>query len=426
MRACLFEDQAVAGLEPLTLTRPAFELLCGMSSLGAKQLGHFGASEVGALIRPQLASLFRLQQPGFHTNDLPWLRAEQTILVNSRWRPPPSLTDGLDTPGVAVIGGEVAYAVVGADQLAACSPNTLDDCLESWKSTLPRREAGGRLVHHLWDLVQLNSEQIGIDYRQRMAIRPPSQGNGRVAQVGPPDLLFIDPAASVEPNVVVDTTRGPVTVDRDAVIAAFSRLEGPCYVGPNTQVLGARVRGGTTLGTGCRVGGEVEASIIQGNSNKYHDGFLGHSYVGEWVNFGAGTQSSDLRHDYGAVFVTVQGQPLATGLTKVGCFVGDHTKTGIGTLLNTGSSIGVFCHLLPAGRLLPRHFPSFTRWWNGALVENGEVPALLQTAGQVLRRRGCTFTEAHAAYFRALFVQTSAERRRALLSLERQGLRRSA
>ena len=101
--------------------------------------------------------------------------------------------------------------------------------------------------------------------------------------------------------MVADTTGGPVVIDREAVVTAFTRLEGPCYIGPRTQVHGAKIRAGTTLGPDCRIGGEVEASIVQGHSNKYHDGFLGHAYLGEWVNLGAGTQNSDLRNDYGEV-----------------------------------------------------------------------------------------------------------------------------
>ena len=119
-------------------------------------------------------------------------------------------------------------------------------------------------------------------------------------------------------------------------------LHRPRHAGP-----GGKIRAGTTLGPDCRIGGEVEASIVQGHSNKYHDGFLGHAYVGEWVNLGAGTQNSDLRNDYGEVTVTVNGRLVRTGQTKVGCFLGDHTKTGLGTLLNTGTSVGVFCNLLP-------------------------------------------------------------------------------
>ena len=180
------------------------------------------------------------------------------------------------------------------------------------------------------------------------------------------------------------------------------------------------------MGPNCRIGGELEASIVQGNSNKYHDGFVGHSYIGEWVNFGAGTQVSDLRNDYADVDVTVAGESVSTGLTKVGCFIGDHTKTGLGTLLNTGTNIGIFCNLLPAGRLLPKCLPSFSSWWNGALRDHSDLPRLLPTASEVMRRRGIAMTEIHAALYRGLCDQTAADRRRMLAEASQRPFRRSA
>src|SRR5438270_827193 len=281
MRVCLFEDRHVEDLEPLTLTRPAHDLLCGLTSLAAKHWRYFAPCSTGILVRPYLADLQRQQRRGVAVNDLDWLRFGPG-------------------PGVAI--------------------------------------------------------------------------------VGPRERLVIDPTAHLDPMVVVDTSNGPVIVDAEAMVTAFTRLEGPCYIGPHAHVLGAKVRGGTTLGPHCRVGGEVEASIVQGHSNKYHDGFLGHAYVGEWVNLGAGTSNSDLRNDYGDVTVTVGGRLVATGMTKVGCFLGDHTKAGLGTLLNTGTSAGAFCHLLPSGGLLPKYLPSFAGWWNGALVESADLPRLLGTA----------------------------------------------
>jgi hypothetical protein len=164
---------------------------------------------------------------------------------------------------------------------------------------------------------------------------------------------------------------------------------------------------------------------VQGHSNKYHDGFLGHAYLGEWVNLGAGTHNSDLRNDYGEISVMVNGRLVRTGQTKVGCFLGDHTKTGIGALLNTGTSAGVFCHLLPGG-LLPRSVPSFAAWWNETLSDRADIAALLRTAAEVMRRRQVMFTETHAALYRALFEQTAAKRRQAVRQAEMRLLRRSA
>src|SRR5436190_22914514 len=156
-------------------------------------------------------------------------------------------------------------------------------------------------------------------------------------------------------------------IDREAVIAAFSRLEGPCYIGPQTHVLGAKIRSGTTLGPNCRIGGEVEESIIHGHSNKYHDGFLGHAYVGEWVNLGALTTNSDLKNDYSTVSVMMGGKSVDTGSTKVGSLIGDHVKTSIGTLMNTGSVVGTMAILVATGAPLPKYIPPFAWFLNGVV-----------------------------------------------------------
>ncbi len=429
MRVCLFEDQNALDLEPLSLTRPVFELLCGLTSLAAKQSRFFPAGPRGILVRPYLADLCRLNSPALPVNDLAWLRAGPTILINGRWLPPslPLPLTELSGPCVALVEDEVAFAVVEPEHLAHCSPSTLDDCLAAWKATLPHRAAGGRLVRYLWQLVQRNGEQILADWQ---TAGPPfaveaNAAEPRLATVGPREQVLIHPSARLDPLIVADATHGPIVIERDAIITAFTRLEGPCVIGPRTHIHGSNIRAGTTLGPDCRIGGEIECSIVQGHSNKHHEGFLGHAYVGEWVNLGAGTHNSDLRNDYGEVTMTVNGLRVPTGLTKVGCFLGDHTKAGLGTLLNTGTSAGVFCNLLPGG-LLPKHIPSYASWWKEVLTDRADLSALLRTAAEVMRRRGVVFTETHATLYRTLFEQTSAERRRAVREAELRALRRSA
>jgi UDP-N-acetylglucosamine diphosphorylase/glucosamine-1-phosphate N-acetyltransferase len=424
MRVCLFEDHGVGDLEPLTLTRPVFELLCGCTSLADKHDRYFAADDRAVLVRPALAAVAG-EQLGLPVNDSAWLAAGRTVMVNGRWLPPPPSLDDFDQPCVGLVGGEVAYAVVPGEMLSDCSPANLDECLEQWKSTLAHRQAGGCLLRHLWDVVDHNAEQIRLDAwlsgpetPRRTALLP--------AVVGPEDRLVIHPSAQIEPLVAADTRNGPVVIDRGASIAAFTRLEGPCYIGPGTQIHGAKIRAGTTLGSECRIGGEVECSIVQGYSNKYHDGFLGHAYVGEWVNLGAGTQNSDLRNDYGEVRVTVNGRVVSTGRTKVGCYLGDHAKAGLASLLNTGSNAGVFSHLLPTGGLLPKFVPSFSRVWYGQLRENVDLPALLQTAETVMKRRGRTLSDSLRALYARVLEETAALRRQAIRESEASQLRKSA
>jgi UDP-N-acetylglucosamine diphosphorylase/glucosamine-1-phosphate N-acetyltransferase len=297
-------------------------------------------------------------------------------------------------------------------------PDDLARRLAEWRDALPARPAGGVMIDRPWDLVESNARALLQDEQYWRHSRETALPSAPAIQ-GPPERLLAAPSARVEPLVLIDTTRGPVILDDGAAVQALSRLEGPLYVGPNTQVLAARVKG-SSVGPQCRVGGEVEASIVHGHSNKAHEGFLGHSYVGEWVNLGSGTQTSDLRNDYGEVDVAVGGQRVRTGLIKVGSFVGDHTKTSVNTLFNTGSVCGPFGMLVTDGALLPRGLPAFCQVNRGRVVERTDLGRMFAAAAAMMARRDVEWTEAHADFFLDLFERTSGERRRFLLERERQ------
>lgn len=417
MRMCVFEDRLVSGLEPLTLTRPASDLYCGLTTLGEKQSRYFAATTIGYLCRPAMADLLRARDPLSRVNDASWLRAAPTVLVNSRWLPPahPRSTGSAtrrhnpvpanllaDGPSLGTVHGQVAYVVLDTRLLSALAPATIDDCLADWAQALPAVEVGGTLIARPWELVGLNPTQIIRDFNsvadQGVAGFHPTG----FALVGPADRLVMHPSARIDPMVVADTTNGPVVIGAGAVIHAFTRLEGPCMIGDGTVLLGATVRAGTTFGPNCRIGGEVECSIVQGYSNKYHDGFLGHSYVGEWVNLAAGTNTSDLRCDYGTINVAIDGQEVPTSFTKIGSVIGDHAKTGLGTLLDCGTTIGPFAQVLPSGKFAPRCIPGFSRAGASGIKDLTDVDRLLKTADLVMRRRGKELTPALAAVYRSL------------------------
>jgi UDP-N-acetylglucosamine diphosphorylase/glucosamine-1-phosphate N-acetyltransferase len=426
MRICVFEDAGVARLGPLTLTRPAFDLRCGARTLLERQLRLFRGVPC-ALVRPELAELCRLAHPELHLNDPTWPSngsAGPVVLINARWLAPPTLSASETRSAgaeIGLVGEQVAYAIVPAGLAADAALPNLGWRLAEWKQELPRRQAGGAMLDYPWDLVERNvaalEEDYALDWAQRERVR--MEG---VSLLGPPERFVAHPEAHVEPLVLADTRNGPVLVDRAAVVQAGSRLEGPCYIGPHTHILAGRVRE-SSIGPQCRIGGEVEASIVQGFSNKAHDGFLGHSYLGEWVNFGAGTHTSDLRNDYGEVRVPLGGQLVATRLLKVGSFVGDHTKTCIGTLLNTGSAIGPFGQLVTPGTLLPRLLPAFCQVVRGHVSERTDLKQMFATAATAMGRRGRAWTETDAEFFLGLYERTAGERRQLIRDGEQRRLR---
>ena len=418
MRICLYEDRRTADLGPLTLTRPAWELLCGLTPLAEKQARHFEAEVVGHLCRPVLADLLRSHSPQAPVNDPVWLRSAVTVLVNGRWLPPeqpplrsPALAGSpaapmrdllAGGPVLGVCGDDIAFAVLDSHHLQSVSPTTLDDCLDDWAQTLPTLEAGGDLIRYPWDVIDHNPAQIARDFDATCDPTDAGFHPAGFALVGPADQLLIHPSARIEPMVVADTTRGPVWIGPGAVVTAFTRLEGPCAIGAGTHLMGAKIRGGTTLGPHCRIGGEVECSVVQGFVNKYHDGFLGHSFVGEWVNLAAGTITGDLRFDYKPVSVPLNGRDVPSGRLKVGSFIGDHARTGLGVLLNCGSVVGAFANLVPTGRYAPREVPSFTRAGPEGITDATEMDRHLAAASAAMKRRGRELTPPLEAVYRAV------------------------
>lgn len=424
MRLCSFEDARVLLLEPLSLTRPAFALRCGAMTILQWQRHMLGADDIGGWVRPELAAVSRSMCPGVPINDAAWLETHQVVFVNARWLPRVRTRLDARVPHVGMADDQVAYLVLPAHSVPP-SPPELADWLSHWQERLPQRDAGGVMLDYLWDYLTENGPTLVHSYPWFRARHGQQPLPPHVAVIGPAERIVLAPGVEIEPFTTIDTRRGPVLIDEGAVIQSSSRLAGPCYIGKGTHVLAGRVRSGSTIGPACRVGGEIEASILQGYVNKQHDGFLGHSYLGEWVNLGAGTQTSDLRNDYGEVHVTVNGQSMATGQNKVGSFIGDHVKTGLGTLLNTGSTIGAFAMLLPSGSLLPRRVPSFCQVFNGTLQELWDLRKLFGTAATVMSRRGQAMTEDHYELYDRLYEASAEARRRAVREHEMRWLRRS-
>ena len=425
MRVILFEDAGVNNLQPLTLTRPAFDLRCGAVSLRERLERVLPAPVHAALMRPELADLCRMHHPHLKVNapigEEKRMSRESVLLVNARWLAPAEKMAAPDTGEIGLVGDQVAYAMVPALEARDLSLSNLDWRLAEWRQTLPNRGVGGHMIDHPWDLVEQNGTALADDHLHwRKAGLKAAKG---ISVSGPPERCLAADTACIEPMVHIDTTNGPVLIDGGALVQSFSRIEGPCYIGTDSRIQSARIHGGS-IGPKCRIGGEIEASIVHGHSNKAHDGFLGHSYVGEWVNLAAGTQTSDLRTDYGPIRMTLNGHTIDTGLIKIGTFVGDHTKTSLNTLFNTGTRVGVFGQLLGSGELLPRVIPSFCRYGHGRLHERSELREMFDTAAVVMARRKLEWTDLHAELFFTLFEQTASERRHLLRESETGRLRR--
>jgi UDP-N-acetylglucosamine diphosphorylase / glucose-1-phosphate thymidylyltransferase / UDP-N-acetylgalactosamine diphosphorylase / glucosamine-1-phosphate N-acetyltransferase / galactosamine-1-phosphate N-acetyltransferase len=421
MRILLFEDQTAADFGPIALTRPVFDLVCGRFALRERLMRCLSIVDWGAYVRSHLREVYREEHPDCRVNDFLWLSQAPTLVINGRWLPDRRALQRLiavQEGDAGVLDDQVVYLLLDPLEAMLLSDGKFYDSLAQIARGRRCVETSGRLVGRPWDLISHNQQQLLDDFQQQEF--EPSDAPRRtelgphVAVLGAIENVSVSPWAEIEPFVTLDARRGPISIEPGAVARSFTRLEGPCHIGRESQLFRAEIRGGTTIGPVCRVGGEIEASILHSHVNKYHDGFLGHSYVCPWVNLGAQTTNSDLKNDYSNVRVPLAGEMLDTGSTKVGCFIGDHTKTALGSLFNTGSSIGVMCMILPGGRLLPKHIPPFSRVWHGQLDDRLDLSATLSACRAAMHRRNCEFTSAQERLYHWLFDQTAKERQSAI------------
>ncbi len=394
MKLVIHEDLKFDQLYPLTYLRPSFALRCGATYLHEKIERVYAGADKAYFVRDVLKATFKQKMPDAVINDSSVLSSDDdTILINGRVLAFAGDLPAKPEPGVYKSGDTVVIAMMPAAEAkkaAADSPESFIKAAEK----LGSRSIDATMIDWPWNLVHHNAKAIEDDFDIEGKSGIEGFMHERSVIYGPKDKVFIAKGAQVEPMVVIDTNCGPVTIDEGAKVTPFSRIEGPCYIGKETQIVGGNIREGCAIGPVCRVGGEVEESIIHAYSNKYHDGFLGHAYVCEWVNLGAITTNSDLKNDYSTVSVYSMGEIRDTDDTKVGSFIGDHTKTSIGTMINTGTHIGVMCNCVGAGTILPKFVPSFAWFVAGKVSKGFGFKPSLATAKTAMGRRKVELTDA--------------------------------
>ena len=261
----------------------------------------------------------------------------------------------------------------------------------------PAQEVDGLLLNGAFDLITALERFLATDAL--------GFANSEVDAVPPASIVIGDPAlvlcrgALVEPGVVFDTRGGAVVLEAGVEVRHGSRLEGPLHAGAAVRILGGHLRA-SVLGPRVVVKGEVSNSIFLGFSNKAHDGFVGHSVLGHWVNLGAGTTTSNLKNTYGEVSLAVAGERIRTGRQFLGALIGDHAKTAIGSLLPTGAVVGAGANLFGAPNA-PKYVPPLA--WGSNATEYMTETGFLRVAERVLPRRQVPFTPERAESLRRTY-----------------------
>ena len=364
MHICIYEDSGCNNLLPMTYVRPVYDLFCGMVSLQEKLIRNFPQASITLHTRSVLEKVVRDRYPDCLVNEFP-AGLEEILFINGRslLNSKTELNKLCKNQSFIINDTVVAARLSGAELTIPIETVQNGITIDLDETAIERQKVDGILVEYIWDLIQANGDQIRSDFT--FAI----QGRGDAViddgTIINDENVFIDKTAKIMPHVVVDGSNGPVFIDRDVVIQPHVYVQGPVYIGPSVLIkAGAQIYSGSSIAEGCKIGGEVNNSIILPWSNKAHGGYLGSSYVGSWVNIGAGTNNSNLKNNYGAVKVTVDGEAIDTGLQFMVLIMGDHSKCGINTTFNTGTSIGINCNLY-GSVIHENHIPSFT--WGSAV-----------------------------------------------------------
>jgi len=421
MKLVIFEPENSFNFYPIAYLRPTFELRCGHSLLYEKIIRNHPGLPVSFFCRDYLAETFAGRVPeGATVNDTAGLDDDLLVvngcILSGGWKMD---RDGGEEAGMSP-EGELLYARISKQSAASLPRENIRSFLAAAAEKLPNKTNKNlTLIRYQWELIRHNAQAIVSDFETAGKSGVEGILHSTATVFGSLEKLYIAPEAEVHPQVVIDTKGGPVTIARGAVVLPHSRVEGPCYIGAETRITRGNIHEGCSFGPAVRVGGEVEESIIHGYSNKYHDGFLGHAYVGEWVNLGALTTNSDLKNDYSTVEMYMQDAEgkwsyIDTGDTKVGSFIGDHTKTSIGTFLNTGSHVGVMTLLMGTGKVLPKFIPSFSWFVEGAVTAGYGFGRLVETAELAMGRRKRTLSEADRRLLKHVYELTRPERSKAV------------
>lgn len=395
MHVVLFEGKFWTRLAPLTFSRPSFMLASGTSTLLEKQVRHLKPSRITFWVRQEMVEYVRQRV-------IPTLQVPATI--NAPLDEAPALIISARTlhfapyeipsdPAVCLEEGDLvrsAYVVSpGLTQQDAMARS------DKWMKLLelPPVMAQSRMAQHPWDLLNWNEEAIVADFITMQHDGTLPAGPYHAVE---PSNIALGKGVTLSPGCVLDAGKGPVVIGDGATIGANAVVTGPASIGAHATIQPlAYIRGGTSIGPGCKVGGEISNSIFIGRSNKSHEGFVGDSYIGEWVNLGAGTTTSNLKNTYDEVSVPLAGTETMTGRRFVGSIIGDHAKTAINTRLMTGSYIG-YSSMIAASRITPKYVPSFT-----FLTDRATEPYRMDKATEVMKavmaRRNVPFADVDRA-----------------------------
>ena len=369
----LFDDDSRDHLLPLTYTRPVGELRIGILTIREKWERHPNGN-VSYITQEYLADKFPIQI------------TRENLVINSSVLPNEKLVrliDQLDMNEALLKGDELVAAKLNRAQFDHLIKDEQIEELAGFKL----EETPVKKINRLWDMLDFQSSEIALDFALMTEGRQSAPIPETVQVVGKKERVFIEEGANIYP-CTLNTENGPVYIGEKATIMEGAKVRGGLGLEANSQLkMGAKIYGPVTAGPYTKLGGEVNHSIVQGYSNKGHDGFLGHAILGEWCNIGADSNNSNLKNNYKEVKIWnyAEGRRINSGRQFLGLIMGDHSKCGINTMFNTGTVVGVAANIFGSD-FLPVFIPSYA-WGGSDKLRTHRIEEAYQTAKRVMARR---------------------------------------
>jgi UDP-N-acetylglucosamine diphosphorylase/glucosamine-1-phosphate N-acetyltransferase len=410
MPICIFEDEQYLNFEPLIYSRPVYDLVCGMTTLKEKIIRSFPKEKVVLKCRSYLDPFVKAENPKLKVNQLD---KDDYLFINGRIVAPSNLKNLLKIKSnedqAFVSKGIVVAAKISLNKIKDLELDKAEFIHTKLFSDLPTQEVDVECANHLWDLIYLNGKEIQNEFK--LFTKGKTSAKNKYIEVDFVNRknIFIGKNVEIKPGVVLDASTGPIFIEKNVTIFPNAVIQGPFYVGESSKIKScATIYPNVSVGRVCKIGGEVEDSIIHPYSNKQHSGFLGHSYLGSWINLGADTNNSDLQNNYRTIKVQVNGRHIDSGKQFVGLMMGDHSKTAINTMFNTGTVVGFSSNVFGAG-FPPKYIPSFG-WGGSESMKEYKLSKAIETAMAVFARRDKNFDTEDEKLFETIFNLTKEDR----------------
>ena len=380
----LYDDAIARRFEPFALTRPVGELRAGALLVRERWAQLLGVPCGGSISSPHLADFDEPEAAPVVSGELP----AGSILVNARALP--SLSASVAASSGTVRVAERVAAIRLEQPLDAARFGDGTQPLEGLAAANAEIEdLPGRWLDAVWDLVAsidaiLPDDILAIARQRGTSAARPEGCAGVGATDGGANAIYVEEGATVEPFVTFDLSTGPVYLERGATLQSFTRVQGPCWIGRDS-IVGCDRIASLVVGDTCKVHGESSHTIYLGHCNKSHDGFVGHSYLGRWVNIGANTVTSNLKNTYGTIELWTPDGMRDSGQQFLGTLFGDHAKTGIGLKLTTGTVIGA-CAQVYGVHMPPKAVAPFS-WGDHAPYDVYLLDKFLGVAARMMSRR---------------------------------------